>query len=106
MSNVGAQLDVLYPPNLVPPTFYTNVAQLGMVGDEEVCINFCIRSPDKPMLQANLQCRIISSISNLKRLNQGLAQLLSQHEQVRAHAEAQAQAAQQKAVPAAPKTSR
>lgn len=81
MSNMGSKLDIQYPSNLPVPTYYTNYAQLSMVGDDEVCMSFCIRSPEKPALQANLQCRIITSVPNLKRLNQGLAQLLSQHDQ-------------------------
>lgn len=84
MSNTGQQLDVTYPANLVPPTYYTNVALMGLIGDEEACITFCIRSPEKPMLQANLQCRVISAISNLRRLNQGLTSLLQQYDQQRA----------------------
>ena len=99
MGNMGSKLDIQYPPNLPVPTYYTNYAQLSMVGDDEVCLSFCIRSPEKPALQANLQCRVIASIPNLKRLNQGLAQLLSQYDQqVRALAERErAQAEAQKA---------
>lgn len=86
------QLDVVYPPNLIPPTYYTNVVQLGVVGDEEFCLNFCIRSPEKPMLQANLQCRVITTVSNLRRLAQGLTNLLAQYDQQRAQAQQQSQA--------------
>jgi hypothetical protein len=86
------QLDLIYPPNLVPPTFYTNVVQLGVVGDEEFCLNFAIRSPEKPMLQANLQCRVITSVASLRRLAQGLTSVLAQYDQQRAQAQQNAQA--------------
>jgi hypothetical protein len=93
MSSVppGAQLDLVLPPNQVVPTYYSNVLQVGVVGDEEFCLNFCIRSPEKPLLQANLQCRVITTVSNLRRIAQGLAALLAQYDQQK-QAQAQAQA--------------
>ena len=100
---VGSQLDVVYPPNLLVPTYYTNVVHMAAVGDEEVCLSFCIRSPEKPMVQANLQCRVITAVSNLRRLNQGLAAFLAQYDQQR---QAQAQAQAQTEAHAAQKTPR
>lgn len=88
----GSQMDIHFPANLVPPTYFANIVQSGILEDE-VYLNFCTRSIEKPMLRAELQCRIITTVAALRRLNQGLTQLLSQHDQ-QAQAKAVAQAAQ------------
>jgi hypothetical protein len=93
MSNVpaGNQIDILYPPNMLVPTYYTNLVQMAVIGDEEVYLNFCTRSPDRPALQANLQCRVITTVSNLRRLTEGLTTLIAQYDQQKAADAAQAQ---------------
>src|SRR5438105_1473787 len=88
MSNypAGTQMDIHFPANLVVPTYYANIVQTAIL-EEEVYLNFCLRSMDKPLLRADLQCRIITTVANLRRLNQGLSQLLAQHDQAKAQAQ-------------------
>lgn len=98
MSNfqAGSQMDIHFPENLVVPTYFTNIVQTQILEDE-VYLNFCLRSMEKPLLRADLQCRIITTLASLRRLNQGLSQLLAQHEQARAQAQAQSAQAPQPA---------
>jgi hypothetical protein len=103
---VGSQMDIQFPPNLPIPTYYTNIVQTAIL-DDEVYLNFCIRSMEKPLLQANLQCRIITTVPNLRRLIQGLTALLAQHDQKKqAQGQADEAAATQQAKPARPEGER
>ena len=86
-------VEIHFPPNVPIPTYFANVVQTGLV-DEEAYLDFCVRSPERPLLRADLQCRVITSVANLRRLTQSFNAILAQHdEQVRALAATQSRSA-------------
>jgi hypothetical protein len=72
------QLEIGYPVHHVP-TYYVNVVQTHLLG-EEVYLDFCMRSADKPHLRADCLCRVVMTANNLKRLNEGFANVIQQLE--------------------------
>jgi hypothetical protein len=86
----GSQMDVQYPDNVVVPTFYSNLLMASALQDD-IYLNFCIRDPDRPMVRADLQCRVMTTIESLRSLVEGLGQLLQQHDERVRQLEAQQQ---------------
>lgn len=77
--NPQSQIDVQFDATQ-PPTYYANIVQTWIVGDDAY-LDFCMRSAQKPALRADQQCRIVTSMRNLKRLAQGLAEIVARWEQ-------------------------
>ena len=104
MSNIsdGSQVDVVFPENVVIPTYYTNLIMVKTL-EEEVYIDFCIRSAERPLVRADLQCRMMTNMAHLRQMNDGLTQLIAQYDQQvqQRLTQAQAQSEAQQAAEAA-----
>ncbi|GIW70496.1 MAG: hypothetical protein KatS3mg102_0038 [Planctomycetota bacterium] len=76
----ASQVEVRFPDQVVVPTYYSNLV-LASVLQDDVYLKFCIRDADRPLARADLQCRVMMSVESLRRLIEGLAQLVRQYEQ-------------------------
>lgn len=98
----GTQLEIHFPENLAPPTFHSNLLMANVLQDE-VYLRFCLRSVERPMVRADLQCRVLTSIAQARKIVEGLGKLLAQYDeqmaqlQAREEAEQAAQAAREQA---------
>lgn len=80
MGQQQPQLEVYHPDKTIP-TFFANIVQTQLF-EEEVYLDFCVRSAEKPMVRADLQCRVITTVNHLRRLVEGWNNVLAQLDQL------------------------